>query len=85
MLKTYLYIPKDLADDISFLAQNLRVSKASVIRNALKEGIKVVKRKRGDSLEAMTRIAEIGKRHKAKGPRDLSINLDKYLWDKYES
>jgi len=83
MLKTYLYIPENLGEEISVLAQNLETSKADVIRRALKEGITQIKKQKTGSLDVLTRIAEIAKNSRAKGPKDLSTNHDKYLWDEY--
>ena len=34
--------------------------------------------------ESLLMLAELGKKMKLKGPKDLSTNIDKYLWDNYE-
>jgi len=84
MLKTYLYVPEDLDKEINNLAKAEDKSKAEVLRKALREGLNQMKRNKSSSAEALLRIAELARKHKTKGPKDLSVNLDKYLWDKYE-
>ena len=51
-----------------------------MIRNAITERIKVLKRKKSGSVDVLFKIAAIGKKINAKGPKDLSVHLDKYLW-----
>lgn len=84
MLKTYLYVPQPLNEEINALAEIQKISKAEVIRTALREGLSVIKRKKGSSARVLLKIAEIGRKYKAKGPKDLSTNMDKYLWDNYD-
>ena len=84
MLKTYLYVPKELNTEIINLAAARKTSKAEVIRNALEEGIDILKRKETGSLDVLYKVADIGRKINAKGPKDLSKNLDKYLWDEYK-
>ena len=78
MLKTYLYVPKELNEEIITLSLAHDTSKAEMIRSALTEGIKVLKRKKSGSLDVLFKIAAIGKKINAKGPKDLSAHLDKY-------
>lgn len=80
MLKTYLYVPQELNKEISFLAGVQKTSKAELMRNALREGLNAIKRKKGNSAKMLLKIAEIGRKHNAKGPKDLSTKMDKYLW-----
>jgi len=80
MLKTYLYIPEHLERKIVFTAKTQNKSKAEVIRQALEKGITAVQQQGTESVQALQKIAEIGKKYQPKGPKDLSSNLDKYLW-----
>lgn len=80
MLKTYLYLPDELNKKIHVAARIQKKSKAEVIRLALERGIDAVHHDGGDSARAFMQIAEIGKKFKIKGPKDLSTNMDYYLW-----
>jgi len=82
MLKTYLYIPEQLEEKITRTAKIQKKSKAEVLRQALEKGISAVQQQGTASTEVLLKIAELGKKNKIKGPRDSSINMDKYLWDK---
>ena len=80
MLKTYLYLPEHLDEKISQTAQNQNKSKAEVIRQALEKGITAVSQQSAVSAQALLRIAEVGEKYQPQGPKDLSANLDQYLW-----
>lgn len=80
MLKTYLYIPDHLQEKISRVAKSQNKSKAEVIRQALEKGITAVQHQGNASAQALIKIAQIGEKYKPKGPKDLSTNLDQYLW-----
>jgi len=80
MLKTYLYIPDELDKQIIKAAKSQKKSKAEIIRQALEKGISAVAQQGTVSARALLKIAEVGEKYKPKGPRDLSANLDKYLW-----
>lgn len=82
MLKTYLYVPEDLAEKINFTAKTQNKSKAEVIRQALEKGIITIQQQGTASAQALRKIAEIGKRHNLKGPKDGSERMDEYLWGK---
>lgn len=81
MLKTYLYIPDHLDEKIKTTAKIQNKSKAEVIRQALEKGIVSVQHQSNASAQALLEIAEIGEKYKPKGPKDLSTNMDKYLWN----
>lgn len=78
MLKTYLYIPEHLKEKINLTAKTQKKSKAEVIRNALEKGLQEGKGLSG--AEALLELVRFAKKHKVKGPRDLSVNHDYYLW-----
>lgn len=80
MLKTYLYIPDHLNEKITSTAKAQKRSKAEVIRQALEKGMGAVKVQSNAGVEVLFELAKLGKKYKLKGPKDLSANLDKYLW-----
>lgn len=80
MIRTFIYFPEELDREIELLAKGTKRSKATVIREALEEGLTSIKRQKSGGVEALLKIAELGQKINAKGPKDLSSNLDKYLW-----
>ena len=83
MLRTYLHIPQELNEQIEEIVLSEKISKSKVIRDALKEGITVLKKKNNNSANALLDIANIARKNNASGPSDLSANLDEYLWGEY--
>lgn len=82
MLKTYLYLPEDLKNQIIYIADSQNKSRAEIIRRALKKGIVSIQGERKSSAEFLLKLAEIGKNHKFKGPKDGSQRIDELLWGK---
>ena len=80
MLKTYLYIPEQLEEKIVYTAKALKQSKAEVIRQAIEKGIHAVQQRGTASAKALLEVAELGKNHQIKGPKDSSERMDDYLW-----
>ncbi|MBU1200837.1 ribbon-helix-helix domain-containing protein [Patescibacteria group bacterium] len=80
MLRTYLYIPQDLNTKINTLSANQKVSKAELIRQALRAGLKRLDTGTSSSVELLLKLKDIGGRHDLKGPADLTKNMDNYLW-----
>lgn len=58
-----------------------RTPKADVMRKALEKGLAVNDESDGASVNVLLRIAKLGKKVGAKGPRNLSTHLDRYLWE----
>ena len=85
MLRTYVYIPKELDEKVKKTALVKKISKAEVMRRAIERGLEEDQESRRKvSWDVAYKLAEIGKKHKVRGPRDLSKNLDKYLWGSYD-
>lgn len=82
MIRTFIYFPEELAEELNHLATTTKKSKAAVIREALEEGLASIKKSKSGGTQALFKIAELGKGINAKGPKDLSANLDTYLWEK---
>ena len=80
MLKTYLYIPEQLEKKIILTAKTQNKSKAEIIRQALEKGITAVAHQGTASAQVLLKLTQIGEKYKPEGPKDLSKNLDKYLW-----
>lgn len=80
MLKTYLYVPEELEEKIKLTAKAQNKSKAEVIRQALEKGIVAIQRQGSVSVQALLKIAEIGRKYSLKGPNDGSERIDEYLW-----
>ena len=76
MLRTQLYLPEDLRQEINAVARQEKKPAAVIMRELLVEGIR--NKHRETTGTAMNRLASL----KVKGgPSDLSINLDKYLYE----
>lgn len=80
MLKTYLYLPEELDQQIKRIAKDQKKSKAEILRTAIKSGIKTVQQK--GSANSLLVLAEIGKKGNLIGPKDSSQRIDKLLWGK---
>ncbi|MEK7458596.1 MAG: hypothetical protein AAB612_03920 [Patescibacteria group bacterium] len=80
MLKTYLYIPDHLNTQIVHAAARQKKSKAEIIRYALEKGMGDVQKRDNASSQAMLKLADIGEKYQEKGPKDLSKNVDHYIW-----
>ena len=80
MQRTHIYLPDDLNTEIEFTAKTQRKSKAEVIREALKEGLKVVEPKKSRSAQALLEMAKEAEKLHVSGPKDLSYNHDYYTW-----
>lgn len=80
MLRTYLYIPDNLEKQINQVVQAQKKSKAEVMRQAIEKGLQKLSSENNAGVEALFKLAELGKKYKVKGPKDLSVNHDYYLW-----
>lgn len=75
MLRTQLYLPEEIVWELKLVAQQLDTSVAEIVRKALVKGIPQVKEKRQKNLDAIVGMVKFDK-----APRNLSENLDKYLF-----
>lgn len=80
MIRTFIYFEEQLNQEIERLVKSIKKSKATIIREALKEGLASIKRNTMSGVEALFKIAKLGERIDASGPKDLSSNMDTYLW-----
>jgi len=78
MIRTQIYLPKELYQEIDLVAKKENKPKAQVIREAVKSVLEARKESIG---EALGRLMEAGKKFRFHGPKDLSANHDKYLYE----
>ena len=79
LIRTQLYVPQEVAQEILLLAKTEGKPRAEVYRELLKTGLERKARKeRPTSAEGLLKIASLAKQ----GPRDLSSNLSSYLYGK---
>jgi metal-responsive CopG/Arc/MetJ family transcriptional regulator len=76
MLRTQLYLPEDLRREIDVVAKREKKPAAQVIRELIKTGMSA--RQQESVGQAFAKLAGV----RAKGPTDLSTNLDAYLYKK---
>lgn len=77
MIRTQIYIPEDLHREAKMIAKRREESLAELIRRMVCVGVREEKKKmQRKSLASLTKLGITA------GPRDLSRNLDKYLYGK---
>jgi predicted DNA-binding protein len=77
MIRTQIYLPKTLYQDIDLIAKREKKPKAQVIRESIEKHVETTTHQ--ETLgEALARLSK----HAIKGlPSDLSSNIDKYLYE----
>lgn len=78
MIRTQIYLPEDLYREIGWLAKKEKKAKAQVIREALEHSLESRRETIG---EALGKLIKLGEKLHLHGPKDLSINHDKYLYE----
>lgn len=83
MLRTNVYLTEEQQREIKTRAAITRKPKAEILREIINSGLKAVSVQKSASTQTFLKLAVIAKQFKGKGtgPKDLSINLDKYTWD----
>ncbi|HSW48176.1 MAG TPA: hypothetical protein VLG67_03780 [Candidatus Saccharimonadales bacterium] len=74
MIRKHIFIPKGLNAQIKQMAKSTGKSESRVIRELIEKSAEPKKENGGDFL---LKLAGIG----GKGPKDLSMNIDKYLYE----
>jgi predicted DNA-binding protein len=78
MIQKHISLPEDLDQKIQERVKRLKESENRVIRELIEQGLKTAKpMSLGESLR---QLASLG----IKGPRDLSQNIDKYIYEENE-
>jgi hypothetical protein len=80
MIRTQVYLHKDQVQEIAFFARKQKKEKAKVIRSLIQKGIEAEKDKQTIG-NALLELSELGKKLHLRGPKDLSTNLDTYLYE----
>lgn len=80
MIRTQVYLPKSLYRSIQLIAKKQKKPSAAFIREALEAEVAKEARKTNAG-DALLRIAELGERLNVRGPKDLSVNIDNYLYE----
>lgn len=77
MLRTQIYLPEELSQELKLLAKKEEKPTAKLVRELLDEGVKKRKKKKnaGTILKEIAALA-------VEGPGDLSTNLFDYLYGK---
>lgn len=77
MIRTQIYLPKDLYQEVKLVAKKESKKSAQMVRELLSEGL-IKRRKKGTIGEAFLDLASVAVKG---GPPDLSKNHDKYLYE----
>jgi hypothetical protein len=77
MIRTQIYLTEEQVRDIKLRAKREKKREAEVIGELLSNSLKTIPRARRESTgESLLRLAAIG----GKGPADLSVRIDDYLY-----
>lgn len=76
MIRTQVYFPEEIYTEVKVVAKKENKPTAQVVRELLQEGLNL-KRQKSSIGKALLTITSI----KAKGAKDLSSNIDKYLYE----
>jgi len=81
-MRFYIHLPEELGHKIETTARFNRTTKAEVIREALKKGLKTSPRVNSKSAEALLNLAREAEKIPTKGkiPKDVIENMDFYTW-----
>ena len=79
MIRTQVYLTEQQYQQIRILAARGKKPAAEVTRELVDSGLK--EQKMGSIGEALGELAKLGRELKLKGPKDLSKNIDKYLYE----
>ena len=80
MIRTQIFLDEDQAQDITILAKSQKTKKAKLIRSLIQKGLEQEKNKQSVG-NTLLELANLGKKLKLKGPKDLSSNHDQYLYN----
>ena len=86
MLRTNVYLTEKQAKEINLRVSMTKKPKAAILRDIIDQGLKTNPLSASPSATGFMKLGQIAKQFKGKikGPKDLSQNIDKYLWDNYE-
>lgn len=73
-MRTQIYIPETLHERAKTMARSKKQSLANLYRGFIANGLKDEEKRRGNSLDSLIKLNLKG------GPKDLSTNIDHYLY-----
>jgi len=77
MIQKHISLPEELDQKIQQRVKLSKESEERVIRELIEQGLKTSKPQWETAGEGLSSLANLG----IKGPRDLSQNIDKYLYE----
>jgi len=78
MIRTQIYIPEEIHQETKFLAQKQGKSMAELLRSFITIGV-IEEKKKKSKQRSLSSLAKLGIKG---GPKNLSKNIDKYLYQK---
>lgn len=84
MVPTTVYLNPATKRRLKRAAAARRCKEADIIRDAIEAGLQLLQDQQKNSIAGLLELARFAEKTGTKGPRDLSTNLDKYLWDENE-
>lgn len=76
MIRTQIYLPKNMHAQLTFWARRAKVPMAEIVRVILERGLE----KKEEFIEEGSDLVELNKLQLKGGPRDLSSRFDEYLY-----
>jgi hypothetical protein len=80
MIQKHISLPEALDQKIRERAKRLQAPEERVIRELIEQGLSQQTQQWKNAGEALSSLSELG----IKGPKDLAINHDKYLYEEDE-
>ena len=79
MIRTQIYIPENMHSRVKLLANKEKKTLAGVLRDFIQQGLDGKTQSKRNSLERLIKLKITG------GPKDLSQNMDKYLFQEWST
>lgn len=81
MIRTHVYLTENQSQAIKLRSRRDQRPEAEVLREIIDKGLTVEdSTARMSTGQSLLQLAELGKKYGARGPTDLSTNLDDYLY-----
>src|SRR3989338_11690857 len=80
MIRTQVYLPEDLYQQLKLLAKQENTNFSQLIREGVNEVVDKKRKKRHIGVDTLLALAQIGKNYQIKTPRDLASKIDYYLY-----
>jgi len=80
MVKTEVYLPERMVKAVESYADKQNKTISEVIATVLEPKFHQKKPTKGGGVETLFKIAALSEKYKTRGPKDLAINMEKYLY-----